>query len=405
MKRVKIETERPHLFDTSILIAMRIHVKGSVSETVLRDAFQKAVSAHEILSMKVTLLENGEAYYEENGKGNQIYFETISWRSILKREEKKRFKIDEGEFLKCFCYEIDEQGCKLLFLMHHLGGDGKSLVYFIESFMKALSGEELEFNEIRTIPAGDMDEKSLRDRLGPYSFFPKSYNGKWEKDKDRKTFTFEDLDAAHENYWTDRESDVKEYVIKPKIVSRIMDRCHEWNVGFTAYITTCFMRRFGRKLDVGYAIDAREDGNRCMGNQASGISLKYAYNYNKSFEKNVKKVQKLLDNKLEDDQARGVLLAFIAAIEPTLLDAANFEHAGTFHSKTSKSFAKTMGYGKKTKDLSITNLTKLDIPDTYGELKISYFSFIPPVVSNGKNIIGLSTLGENTVLVVHRLKI
>ena len=82
MKRIKIETERPHLFDTSILIAMRIHVKGSVSENALRDAFQKAVSAHEILTMKVTLLENGEAYYEENGK-NIIGLSTLGENTVL----------------------------------------------------------------------------------------------------------------------------------------------------------------------------------------------------------------------------------------------------------------------------------------------------------------------------------
>ena len=54
--------------------------------------------------------------------------------------------------------------------------------------------------------------------------------------------------------------------------------------------------------------------------------------------------------------------------------------------------------------MSVTNLTKLDIPEEYGEYKLDFFSFIPPVISYGKNIIGISTLGDCTVLTLHRIK-
>ena len=212
------------------------------------------------------------------------------------------------------------------------------------------------------------------------------------------------MDAAYEEYWKDRESDIKEIVIPVETVVKILKRCKEWGIGFTAYITTAFLRRMGRKLDIGYAVDAREDQNRCMGNQATGISIKYAYDYNKPFKKNALKVQKLMDSKLEDDGARMFILPFMSAFEPGLRDALNLEHAGTFHSKTSGKLAKLLGYGEKTKDLSITNLTRLDIPIVYGDYELEFFSFIPPVISYGKNIIGLSTLGDVTVMTIHRVK-
>lgn len=94
----------------------------------------------------------------------------------------------------------------------------------------------------------------------------------------------------------------------------------------------------------------------------------------------------------------------MAAFDPSLVDAINLEHAGSFTSKTSKALAKLLGYGKKTRELSITNLTKPDIPCTYGGLEIDFFSFIPPVVSNAVNVIGLSTLGDCTVMTLHRVK-
>ena len=184
----------------------------------------------------------------------------------------------------------------------------------------------------------------------------------------------------------------------------MLEKCKSWNIGFTAYITAAFTRRLGRKLDIGYAVDARIDGNRSMSNQATGISIKYAYNYEKPFRWNAEKIQALLNKKLEDDEARDFLLSFMASFEPSLVDSLNMEHAGTFHSKTSKKLANLLGYGKKTKDLSITNLTRLDISNIYGNYEVDFFSFIPPVISNAKNVVGLSTLGDSTVMTIHRVK-
>lgn len=433
MNRVYIETERQDLFDVSIVIAMRLHISGNVTESAIRMAFENAVRSHEILSTKVVIDAEGKAYYEKLEKensankladsdsassSNKIFFEVNDWQSIIHREEKKRFKIEEGEFIRGFVYESgsDEsgEGANILFMMHHLGGDGKSLVYFIETFMKCLAEEGTkDVLEMRTIPAGNISDKALKDRVGPLALVPKIYNKKWLKEMDSKeeagknakrVFTFSDLDEAYDEYWKDRESEIKEYIIAPETMTKVLEKCKEWKIGFTAYFTTAFLRRMARKLDIGYAVDAREDGNKSMGNQATGISIKYAYNYDKSFRKNAEKVQSLMSNKLEDDGARNFILPFMAAFEPTLVDAINLEHAGAFRSKTSKSLANMLGYGKKTKDLSITNLTKLDIPDTYGSLKLDYFSFIPPVVSYGRNIIGLSTLGDCTVLTIHRIK-
>ena len=53
MNRVYIETERQDLFDVSIVIAMRFHISGNVTESAIRMAFENAVRSHEILSTKV----------------------------------------------------------------------------------------------------------------------------------------------------------------------------------------------------------------------------------------------------------------------------------------------------------------------------------------------------------------
>ena len=81
-------------------------------------------------------------------------------------------------------------------------------------------------------------------------------------------------------------------------------------------------------------------------------------------------------------------------MDSTLKDSLNLEHAGYFHSKTSSKVAELLGYGKKVKDLSITNLTRADIPLTYGDYTIKEIAFIPPIVSYAKHVIGIVTTGD-----------
>ena len=407
MKRYRIQSERPHLFDTSILIAMQISVEGITNENVLRNAFSKALNANEIFSTHIVINENGEAFFETADLpplSENIFFVNEDKLDIIRREEKRRFAVEKGEYIKAYCTKLTNEGFDMLFLMHHIAGDGKSLVYFIESFMKALNNEQPEYREMRLIPI-DTDKKSLKASLGASYYFSEYYNSKWEHDKKKQAFGFEDMDDAYDQFWADKCSSIDEFEILPEKVNKILETCRSLDIGFTAYIITAFCRYLGKMCDIGIAMNARTDENRAMGNQATGISVKYTYKNSLSFKDKAVKIQKLMNDKLNDDNKRNFLLPFLASLEPTLTDSLNLEHAGSFRSKTSSALGEYLGYGKKTKDISVTNLTRLDIPDTYGKYKISGFTFIPPVISNSKTVIGISTLNDKTMMTVHRLRI
>jgi NRPS condensation-like uncharacterized protein len=65
-------------------------------------------------------------------------------------------------------------------------------------------------------------------------------------------------------------------------------------------------------------------------------------------------------------------------------------------------FAKLMGYaGGQARELGITNLTRLDIPNVYGEYELRNVIFIPPVVSYAKHIIGVATMGDGMTISYH----
>ena len=72
-----------------------------------------------------------------------------------------------------------------------------------------------------------------------------------------------------------------------------------------------------------------------------------------------------------------------------------------FHTKETARFADIMNYGKKKKDLSITNLMRTDIQTDYGDYRIKDIAFVPPVVSYGKNLIGIITVNDKMIVTRH----
>lgn len=385
--------ERDELFDVNMVITFKIDITGELAFNKLQEAFYKALNINEILLTKVVLDSDGKAYYSDNSDPKScILFVDDELEVIRRREEKKRFRIEAGEYLRAFVKK-NEHDTSILFMMHHLGGDGKSLLYFIEDFMTFLSGGTKNYKEIRTAETKEKLDVISRGIL-------RCYNKRWKN----HVFTFDDLDKAHVKYWKNRTSVIETEVIENEKMNEILEECHNAGVKFTAYLTARLIASSHRKMDIGYAVDYRHDGNRSMGNQASGISIKYKYDSSKTLIRNARKIQHKLDIKLKDHEKSSYILNFVGGISPTLRDAANLEHAKCFHNRVSYSMAKLMGYVGKTKDYSITNLAVADIPTKYGEYEIKQIMFIAPVVSYGKRIISVVTFNGKTVITRHERK-
>lgn len=283
-------------------------------------------------------------------------------------------------------------------MLHHLGGDGKSLCYFIENFFRCLNGETVNFHQIRLLHKDVLPDKSSLPFIA--KILAKYYNRKWKKES--RVFDFGDSDNAHQLFWNNHKTCTELRSISGDILHQKLLECKECGIGFTAYFIAEMLKDTRALQDIGLAVDGRLDGNRAMENQATGISIKYKFDPSKTIPENARIIDRKMKKKLNNPKYKYFILHFMAAFHPTLPDAINLEHAGYFHSYTSKQLAYLMGYGGKTKDLSITNLTRLDIPVQYGKFEIIDFWFIPPVVSYGKNIIGMVTIGDTLNISCHR---
>ncbi|MEE1078068.1 MAG: hypothetical protein UIC64_03335 [Agathobacter sp.] len=401
MDREYISTERADLFDVNMMILMSIDVIGCVEDSQIMQAFHNAVNTHEIFGTKVVIDEKGNAYYEPcNRKNNTLRFCDQSMSEILNEQEKIRFRIEAGEFLRAFVRR-NQKGFTITFLLHHLAGDGKSLCYFMESFMMSLADQELKYIPMKHIIVEELMPRSKMPFI--YKLFVKYYNDKWKKEK--KIFDFSDIDNSFKQFWEKHKTVVETRIIGESELLSMKNMCHDNHIGLTSFLIADHIKNTIGAQNIGLAVDGRLDGNRCMGNQATGISIKYKYRRNKDIICNAKKIDHAIKKKLTNVQYKYFIRHLMAAFDGTLIDAVNLEYSKSFTSTVSKKLATVLGYGEKTKDLSISNLTTIDIPTRYGEFSIDNVTFVPPVVSYGKNIIGIITSNDKMIISRHYYKV
>ncbi len=391
--RYRIETERENLFDVNMVIAMRVRIEGEIVFEQLERAFRKAVATYEILNSRVVIEENGDAFYVDCEDPQSSFSKTeLSFGELINENERVRFKIENGEYIRAF---LSSDG--LVFLMHHLGGDGKSLLCFIGTFMSIVSGEGPCFMPFANLRTEDLPDNSRLPYL--YRLFVNSWNRRWSKK--RRVFGYADMDRAFGDFWKTHKTQIIIEEYGRERLDELILKAKDAGCSLTSYLTALWIKDMPCKADVGYAVDGRLDGKRTMGNFATGIHINYRYDKEKSIGENAEKINSLMKRKLSDPKVKYSVLQLIGRLDPTLIDTLSLEASGAFHSRLTSRFADIMSYGKKKKDLSITNLMRADIRTGYGNFRIKDIAFVPPVVSYGRNLIGIITVNDTMIVTRH----
>ncbi|MBB2184218.1 hypothetical protein H0486_15165 [Lachnospiraceae bacterium MD1] len=395
-----IITERADLFEPNINIVMVADIIGLTSDEILIESVKKAFEVNEALHSRIILDTSGKAWYEKSfTRENTVYVSDKPWQEIQKEQEKIPFRIWEGELIRVFLLHVGRI-IRLLVIAHHLAGDGKSIVYFIEDIMRGLNGEVLEYKPLRLIYPQELPAKS---KLPWYvRLLTMSYHRKWLQNA--RVFQFTDYQRMFTQYWNQRSSIIYLEHFDKDELNKLHQHAKQAGVTINSFIATAFLYAYQKNADIGVAVDIREDQNRNMGNQTTGISINYGYAENKSFEENAREVQSRIRKKISNDYHKHFILQFIAAMDGTLIDSAYMKLYGDYHNKISGRFAELMQYSGNSKDFGITNLTRLDIPNQYGRYRLENFLFIPPIMSYVKRVVGVATLGDEMNITYHILK-
>ncbi len=393
---IKITTERTHFYAPAINIVMLVTITGEPSEAELNYAIHKAVGKHDILRSRAYLDQSGDSFYSLMKKArSRIIMKVVTsadeWKQLIKEQERIPFHISSGDMIRYFLLKHEDE-VQLVIVAHHLLGDGLSLIYFIRDIMKVLEDPATTYSRMPIKVLGKKDIPKNAKINPMIRLMMKLVNRKWNRN--RKIFHQDEFHEMFESYWNKRETEIMDELFTGRELEKLIYLCKLNEVTVNSAIVTAFLYGVRVEKEVGLAVSIRPDKFEGMGNYVSGISIRYQLNNRKTFWENARKVQKLIYKKLNSNSAKYFLLQFLDCLEPTLVDAAYFSAFDGYENKSAAKVRDMFGYNRGSKGISITNLTRLDIPRTYGKYGINTIRFVPPLVPNAKRIIGIETIGE-----------
>lgn len=394
----RILSERIDLFDPNMCITMFFDIIGDVETELLISAINKAFTSFEATMSRIVLLDDGEAHYEKiSVSACTVEITRLDWRSLIREYEKIPFSLETGQLMRVFVKPFEGK-TRVLIMSHHLAGDGKSVIYFIERIMKDLIGEPHEFQKLQLITEDSLPKESHLPSW--MKWWIKGFNRRW--DRTGQVFGFNDYYELHKVYWQNRESVVITKSFPTSNMEMIHKKAKAAKVSMNSYIIAAFLKADKNLTPVGLAVNVRNDENRTMSNQASGISVEYSYNEKLPFDGNAQEVHKRIYKKLSRPVNKYFILHFMMMFKSSLLDSIMMHIYGLYNNRVTVKVSKIMGYksGGRT-SIGITNLTKIDIENTYKDYRIENLYFIPPVVSYGRQTIGIATTESGMTVSYH----
>lgn len=390
-----IRSERANLFEPNVYISMIVKLSGDLQSEEIGQAVYKAYEANEATMSKIVLEENGDAFYEKMEVcGCKFFLDSRSWKELLYQSEKRPFALHEGELVRTFLTEENKQ--LILFIhAHHLVGDGQSILILLNDIVNSLNKQSLTYKSMISVERNFL-EKRAKLVIGT-KLYIKWLNQKWQKNA--RAFTWDDYYAIHRKYWNEYVSEIewKTYNMK-----ELKARCPK-GITINSYIITELLKKHPECEVIGIPVSIREDVG--MSNQTSGIAIKYKYNYKWAFEVNADRVHTAIYKKIKNRNMKYFILLFMERLCPSLIDAVLLQSHGCYQNKLTEKMAKVMGYTSDGgRDLGVTNLNKIAIPNVHERFAIKDIIFVPPKVSYAKNVTGISTYEGVLTVCHHKMK-
>ena len=387
------------LFDPNIYPSLFITLKKKTDIKVedVKKAVEKAYTQNETTMSKI-VLENGEAYFENMPKtGCKVFFDQRNWMDIIHENEKKTFKINEGEFVRTFIIDGKDE-IRLLIMAHHIFGDGGSMVLFTQDILSNLAGERVEYK-----PLNNDNQEPLPKTKYPFlkKLGIKLLNGQWKKVG--KTFTWEDYFNVHEQFWKNRKSYI-EPVTMTESLAEIKAKSKKLGITINSYITAKALQKNPEYQFIGMPTSTRGT-NRSMSNKVAVMRFHFQYNAEKSFEENAKEVHQCIKNSLEDPNKRYFITQSILLFAPTLVDGAFMAHYTGYKNEIAEKMTGLLSMTKENKThLGITNIGKINLKEEYASFEVNSVVAVAAPMSSTETALAVCTVKDNLSLCYNTVK-
>jgi NRPS condensation-like uncharacterized protein len=256
--------------------------------------------------------------------------------------------------------------------------------------------------------------------------FINHYNRQWRNRP--YYFTQVDFNEIHKAYWDRTRYNIALIQLEPEETSVLAAKCRENGVTITSASTAAILAAYRDILGpfpkdrrvIWVAYDLRrhlqENIGDVFGLLAGAIQFKFDYNQNKSLWKNAQKLHGIIRKDVEKNRIAGRELPLI---DTTMIDAFNIVHSMQLIPEASEKTKNLSAFVHDTKNAAlrlsqksisshpgtiITNLGRLNYPETYGNLRIDRMFFIvgasrfTPLILGGVGLNGKLVFSLNYVV-------
>lgn len=389
-----IVTERAHLMCPNMHFGIKARIAASYDKEKVQTALEALTSAHPFLKSNI-------AQEPETGK---LYY---CWREYLQipvyeKEDVSRWPVDYTEITKygwdafheCLLKLViypDKESFEVLFIAHHLLGDGRSILNLVCEFADCYaSGKCPAFAEENLISSiNDLPEGS---QLSAISKLIVGYaNRKWKREG--HSVSRDDFQHFEKKFLADNPVSYTEETWDAAKVEALLTKCREHGVSLNDYLVAEMMCRENTNRVVA-AVDIRKHLSRyhpgALGNYASATAIELS-KVSDDIWAVARLVSDIIRRNIRDPQRLMMILACYLYMEPDLIDAAAISVLGAFPSKAGRFVGSLiLGY-QKCCGYSVTNLGNVDHP------YILEAMFIPPASPANAKTTGVLSVN-------HRLK-
>ena len=427
--REHIDKERIYLFSPYAITATHVEIEGIIFEEKLRECVQLAVRRNELLNARVTLDDNGEAWYEtqvfDSNPNEQLrIYHNAYWKDIVSEQEKTAFDLDHGELIRTF-YIKNEDKQELLIIAHRLAGDGLSFAFFIEDIFRAMSGQKVAAKPFCRFKYDNTDNKqslSVRMKL-------KQQLNIWKHEG--TGFSEEDYYQLFTTVWKDKESYIAYETINSKQLYKIAAYAKKHEVTVNAVILTAFAlaakslrsvqiknisdneksKDGKRKLFQGhdenvavgqmtndtnvgftpdkFSLEVSSRGNY-RGVADCGVNMHFSFLYDEAYDfaQNVR----LLQEKIPTEQSgeKDLISSLVSIFPGNMIDSIHFQLQDMYENPVTQWAMEQLGIKDKPKGIAVTNMTGMSILNKYGSILLRNYAYVPPMVPNARRIIGVT---------------
>lgn len=392
MERQYLVTERAHFMCPNMHFGILVELKEQYNKQKVLDTLNIQANAHPFLRSTIRYEDTTNKLYYHINDTSMTEFTELSNKSelwnIIKSLSKKEWNPFLNGLLKVYSF-TDTEKMTVLFMAHHLLGDGRSILNIASEFADCYTDKMIPtyVEEYLIQSLDDLPDKSDLPLIS--KLLIRNVNSKWKKEG--RLVDYQSYSDFVIKYGELHNIEYKEHMITSNTYQDMMKSCKENDISVNDVLMAHMYNKLGTKKLI-IAVDIRKHlscyRQGALGNYATAVSIISKLETSDVYKK-AKEIHQLVKKKVGNNRQLMRVLSCYLNMAPGLLDAAAISALNEFDSKAGAFVGSGMFGMAKPESYSLTNLGKIENDNIISAM------FIPPASPAVKMTVGVVTVNDN----------